>query len=486
MSHRQIVVPAVLLVLAFAGGLAVAAAPAAPAGGAAPAKGVSPSEQAQFQQKNAEAQMQELQARMFHLAELVRETEPGDASRLLLAVRKAREELIIEQMKEVLERIDRRELAAAAEGQKQIVAKLEELKKLLLAAENDLVLQLERLRKIEAALKKLDAAIAEQQRQEGRSGQLAQLQQQNKPVEAAKFDGAKQEQQKNRQSAESIGQMMKEIGPAGAKAGTCLGAAGGSMSSAESSLSGSKAGDAQKQQADATKKLKDAKDELERERRKLLAEIEKQVRGQVIENLQQMLDRQKLVRESTQKLGERLASADREAAVLARRLATAEQHIISIADQTVDLIEQTQFSVALPPALRSVQRRCVYVTSELSGGRGGAPVVAAEVQIEQDLRDLIDTMKQSAPIGGQPSNCKSCGGSKNKLLAELKVLRLLQLRVNEETRDADGVRAAAVASPDLPEEVRAKIGTVRDNEEQVRAATDQLHKSVCPDCLKEE
>ena len=481
MNHRQIVVRAVLLISALSGGYVVAAPPDAKP---APDKGVTPAEQAQFQQKNAEAQMQELQARMYRLAELIREAEPGDASRLLLAVRKAREELIIEQMKEVLERIDRRELAAAAEGQKQIIAKLEELKKLLLAAENDLVLQLERLRKIEAAMKKLDAAIKEQQRQEGRSGQFAQLQQQNKPVEAAKFDGAKQEQQKNRQSAEAIKQTMAEVGPAGAKAGACLGAAGGSMSSAESSLSGAKAGDAQKQQADATKKLQQAKDELERERRKLLAEIEKQVRGQVIENLQQMLDRQKLVRESTQKLGERLASADREAAVLARRLGTAEQHIIRIADQTVDLIEQTQFSVALPPALRSVQRRCVYVMSELSGGRGGERVVSAEVQIEKDLQDLIDTMKQSAPVGGQPSNCKGCGGNKNKLLAELKVLRLLQLRVNEETRDADGARAAALASADLPEDVRAKIGSVRDNQEQVHEATDKLHKSVCPDCLK--
>jgi hypothetical protein len=390
-------------------------------------------------------------------------------------------------MKEVLELIDRRDLAKAAEGQKQIISKLEELKKLLLAAENDLVLQLERLRKIEAAIAKLDAAIKEQKRQEGQTGQLARQQQkQNAAVDPTKFLAARLEQEKNRQATESVRQMLKEIGPGGAKAGECLGGAGGAMSSAESSLTGRKAGDAQAQQADAAKKLQEAKDELERERRKLLAEIEKQVRGQVIENLQQMLDRQKLIRESTQKLGERLMSADREAQLRARRLATAEQHVINIADQTVSLIEQTQFSVALPPAIRSVQRRCVYVMSDLSAGRGDARVVAAQQQIEKDLADLIDTMKQSAPAGGQPSNCKGCGGSKNKLLAELKVLRLMQLRVNEETRDADGARAAALASPDLPQEVKDKIGTVRDNETQVRDATQKLHKSVCPDCLKDE
>jgi len=207
----------------------------------------------------------------------------------------------------------------------------------------------------------------------------------------------------------------------------------------------------------------------------------------VLENLQQMLDRQKLIRESTQRLGERLASADREAGVQAKRLATAEQHVINIADQTVTLIEQTQFSVALPPAIRSVQRRCVYVMSDLSAGRGDARVVDAQKQIEADLQALIDTMKEFAPRGtpGQ-SNCKGCGGSKNKLLAELRVLRLLQTRVNEETRDADGRRAAALASADLPADVKEKVGTVRDNQEQVHAATDRIHKSVCPECLKGE
>jgi hypothetical protein len=453
----------------------------------APKPGATPAEQAQFLQKNAEAQMQELQARMFRLSELIKDTEPGDASRLLLAVRKAREELIIEQMKEVLELIDHRELAKAAEGEKQIITKLEELKKLLLAAENDLILQLERLRKIESALQKLDAAIKEQKRQEGQTGEMAKQQQQQKPVEPSKFNAAKQEQQKNRAATEAINQLMKALGSSGAKAGAALGGASQSMSGAEGSLGGSKAGEAQPKQNDATKKLEQARKELERERAKLLAEIETQVKAQVLENLKQMLDRQRLIRESTERLGERLMSADRVAQQKARQLATAEQHVINISGQTVALIEQTQFSVALPPALRSIDRRCEVVKAELSAGRGDAPNVEAQKQIEKDIEALIDTMKEFAPRGtpGQ-SNCKGCNCSKNKLLAELRVLRLLQTRVNEETKDADGRRAAVLASADLPQEVRDKIGNVRDNQEQVHAATERLHKSVCPDCLKDE
>src|SRR5215203_6534589 len=68
-------------------------------------------DQLQFQQKNAQAQMQELQERMYRLAELTREAEPDDAGRLLMAVRKAREQLIIEQMKETYDLLGRSDLA---------------------------------------------------------------------------------------------------------------------------------------------------------------------------------------------------------------------------------------------------------------------------------------------------------------------------------------------------------------------------------------
>ncbi len=41
---------------------------------------VSTADQIQFQQKSAQAQMQELEERMYRLAELTREAEPDDAS----------------------------------------------------------------------------------------------------------------------------------------------------------------------------------------------------------------------------------------------------------------------------------------------------------------------------------------------------------------------------------------------------------------------
>jgi hypothetical protein len=128
----------------------------------------------------------------------------------------------------------------------------------------------------------------------------------------------------------------------------------------------------------------------------------------------------------------------------------------------------------------------VYIVNDLTQGRAGQATTAAEIQVEKDLADLIDTFKELASSSARPSLCKGCKGDKNKLLAELKVLRLLQARVNEETLDVDGRRAAAVNSSDLSPELRARVGSVKDNQQQVRDATDSLHKRICPDCLNED
>ena len=53
-----------------------------------------------FTQENVAAQMTELEERMFRLSEALRSLEPENASRLRLALKFSREELILEQMKE--------------------------------------------------------------------------------------------------------------------------------------------------------------------------------------------------------------------------------------------------------------------------------------------------------------------------------------------------------------------------------------------------
>jgi hypothetical protein len=178
-----------------------------------------------------------------------------------------------------------------------------------------------------------------------------------------------------------------------------------------------------------------------------------------------------------------MQTAQRESALRAKDLAKAEEHIVTVADQTVQLIEETQFSVALPPAIRAIQSECVYVMADLNSAKADASVVDAQKRIEKDITDLLDTLKQSSSMAQGNSQCKGCKGNKNKLLAELKIMRLMQMHVNSDTRDADASRAAVAA---LSPVLQGKILATRDSQKSVAEAMDKLHHMVCPQCFEED
>ena len=431
---------------------------------------VKPQDQVEFRQKTVEAQMQELQERMYRLGEITREAEPDDSARLLMAVRKAREGLIIEQMKEVLDVIARNDLNRASDDQTEVIAKLEELKKLLTTTDLDLELQLQRLRDLNKAIAQLDNAIKDEKRQRDHTSAIAGAM--SKAPTTQPLEGAKQEQQQTRHSTESVAQTVKDLGPGPAKAGDVLASASQSMSQAEEILGSGKPGDASSQQSQAVDQMQKARDQLDAERQKIIEELERQVRKQVVMNLTEMLDRQKAVREATQAMGGEPSGST---VGRARQLANSEKSIITIGDETLALIQETEFSVALPPALREVDAQCALIVASLQDNQVDEPVVHREKQVEQDLSDLIDTFKQLASAKTGSGQGRGVKDDKNKLLAELRVLRMLQVRVNAQTEEANQERGA---QSDLSPELKAKVAAAKDGQAQVRDATDEIHKQL--------
>jgi len=61
------------------------------------------------------------------------------------------------------------------------------------------------------------------------------------------------------------------------------------------------------------------------------------------------------------------------------------------------------------------------------------------------------------------------------------MLRLLQMRVNDETVAADRRRAE---QGDLSPVLRERIGTVRSHQQEVREATEKIHRMTCKHCLE--
>jgi myosin heavy subunit len=450
--------------------LSASAVPSATRPAAATQK-VSEAERIEFLQKNVQAQMQELQERMFRLAELTRQAEPSDSAKLILALRRSREEMILEEMKDVMDLLGQKNLGHAVVQEQDVIKKLEKLKELLLSTDLDLQLALERIKKLQGAIAKLDTAIKEEKRESAKSGQMAKAT--TRPAKA--LAQHQQDQQQNRKTTEAVKQTVKELGEPVTAATPALSDATSAMSNAEAKLGSGKPGDAQPKQEEATTALQQARDQLEQQRQEMLAQIESQVKRQVIENLELMLEKQKTIREANEALLPRLQQQNREAAVRLKALAASETHIAELAESTAQLVEDTEFSFALPPNLRNIQRRALYVTADLTAGKGDQPVIVAERKIERDIADLLDTFKQSTIPSNKVSRCKGCKGDKNKLLAELKAIRLLQVRVNEETKELDDHR---VAIKGLPKDLQDQIGDNRDHQATVRDTLDRLDAVV--------
>ena len=148
-------------------------------------------------------------------------------------------------MKQAIELLSSSDFVRAADEQRQIINKLEALKKLLTGSDLDLQLQLERLRALNNAIAKLDAATKEEKRQHDRSGEIAKA----PPADPKVLDPLKQDQQQNRRATDNIAQELSSLGAGAAQAGATLGGASQAMSLAEGQLGAGKPGDAQKNRA---------------------------------------------------------------------------------------------------------------------------------------------------------------------------------------------------------------------------------------------
>src|SRR5580704_10299438 len=215
---------------------------------------VTPEEKIKFEQDKAHAHMRELEGRMFRVAELLRQTQPDDSARLLMGVARSREQLIVEEMREAAELIGTLDLNKATNEEKELIAKLEELKRLLLTNDLDLELKLEQLRKIRAAQDSLMKLTARERQQLAETKPLA-SNPKNNPNTLA---GLKNNEHRNQRSGEDLEQLIKRIGPTAAPAAGAMGAACLSMGGACAGLGSGQCKGASECQGKAVEKLNQA------------------------------------------------------------------------------------------------------------------------------------------------------------------------------------------------------------------------------------
>lgn len=254
------------------------------------------------------------------------------------------------------------------------------------------------------------------------------------------------------------------------------------MGGACKKLGESKPKPASQEQKKAIEQLSHADQETQKLEEQLRKEVESLVRQRVMDQLQDMIVQQKQIREVTTKLQDRVAQKQKQALAAVRRLSNSEEKIIGLCSESIELCELTRFSLVLPVALGAIREQMEFVSEGLEQGQADQEIIADQQQIEKDLQALLDAMQEaSRPVskngGGQ---CKGCQGNRNKLLAEVKMLRWMQQSVHQRTESLDRQIADKKITGDSLKD-RIELLTVRQKE--IDTVTGRLHSMTCPHCL---
>ncbi len=557
---------------------------------------VGPGDELSFRQKQVAEEMHELERRMFRLSETLKNLEPENSSRLMLGLKYAREELILHRMGELQELLGKLALKGAADEQQQVLAKLERLEQLLLASDLDFEMKLERLRQIRETMRKLNAVVREEVREEKLSknaaekekeldalasrrkaldaliqqqtehidknapladktsldeagqqaaGELAKAQEATrketqsmadasksqgdvknltsaagnmqsaaaalekpapadarqpmhdaladlkreldalaKKEEAAKaaltkeqFAVLSEDQQANRRATDDVAEMTRRLGNSGTPTLAELMRAGGFMGNAENAFGKSQAGSGNAEQGRALEALKYAEQLLSEEAERLARQLRREVKKRVADGLTLMLDEQVAVRKRTQSLQTGVAKGERAALESLAIVAKREARITDVAQELINIVEETEFGIALPAALAAVRDATEDVQLALEAGSAADSVVKAEQQIEADITEMLEIVSEMSDANSRNARRANAGQSpqeirkeQNRIISELRMLRLLQDRVHKSTRESDSLRADAPLTAAL----RKRIQHLEGRQADIRDATELL------------
>ncbi|HWE39333.1 MAG TPA: DUF4175 domain-containing protein [Isosphaeraceae bacterium] len=533
-----------------------------------------------FTQQNVAAQMTELEERMFRLSEALRSLEPENASRLRLALNFSREELILQQMKEAQKLLTEAQLANAETEARELLAKLEHLRQILLAEDLDFQMKLARLRQMREAMGQLERIIKEERRElawsrkaidrqaelvllRDRKAELQKLVkaqesvvadtkadpkskglrdreeavrkkaadlaadptfakldpphlgqadphlgdaltnldrgdggeavaaesraldlfkkeldrlndrigETEKAVAAEEFRKFERDQAKNRGAADNLATVSARLGGSGVALQKDLIRSSGSMRDAEGDLDKSQAKPAANDQLEALKHLTKGQQGLGKAVESLLTELRAELQTRIIAELTEMHELQQAIRESTEAQVPAVRRKSRTALVLLAGLSQKESELAERTERLQALVEETEFGVALPTAMKVLGREMRQVQGKLKDGDASKPTILLEKRIEDDLLALLEAMRRLPPTtppppgAPLPTDPNARERELNRLIAELKMIRLLQVRLNDDTTGVDKDRPGAAA---LPPEIRREIEALEKGQEEIR------------------
>lgn len=290
------------------------------------------------------------------------------------------------------------------------------------------------------------------------------------------FAMMRDDQQANHRASDEVTEMTRALGNNGTAALAELMRAGGAMGGAESAFGKGQAGAGNGEQGKALQALKYAEELLAEEAERLARQLRREVKKRVTDGLTVMLEEQTGVRERTAALQPKVKEGARQALAAVTALAKREERITTLAQELINVVEETEFGIALPAALAAVRDATESVQFSLADGDASDDVVAAEKRIEADLTAMLEVVSEMSDANSRNGR-RNAGQSpeeqrreQNRIISELKMLKLLQDRVLQSTTDVDGKRQTA----SLSSAIRKRIEDLEGRQDDIRDATERL------------
>ncbi|MFO1066752.1 MAG: hypothetical protein U0892_23075 [Pirellulales bacterium] len=226
------------------------------------------------------------------------------------------------------------------------------------------------------------------------------------------------------------------------------------MKQAQKKLEDAERKGAVEEQREAERELEAAIEELEEILRQLREEEIERSLAALDTRLRAMLQMQKTVLSETQRLADIAGdSADRQIEIRANALSLEERKVQTTGQQALLLLREEGTSAAFPEAMEQVLVDVQSVVDRLAKADIGKMTIALEEEITSSLEEMLGALEQvqkdqkkrkeqQQQQGGQQGN----PGDQPLVdqLAELRLIRTLQVRVNKRT----GTLSAALKDPD--------------------------------------
>lgn len=248
------------------------------------------------------------------------------------------------------------------------------------------------------------------------------------------------------------------------------------MQEAQKKLEEAQREDATEKQAEAIKELEQAKAELEEILRQLREEEMSRTLAALEARFRKMLAMQIDVQEGTQRIDKvPEAERDRDDEIEAGRLSRKEAQIVAEADKALIVLREEGSAVAFPEAVEEMRADMHEVTERLAQAKVGEMTQGLETDIIAALEEMIAAlqkaqkeMEDKAKPGDPPPSGEGEEQPLVDTLAELRMIRALQMRVNLRTERY--AKLSETEQVDQPE-ILAALKQLAEREQRIHKVT---------------